>query len=631
MRVSRKRRQQPPTGGVATRRTRLARIGLAAALGATTSALIHPVVASPDGPAAAQAAAAVETPAAGSPLDREMRWLNAAGLIQRGAGYPRLVAAEQAERVVTGTPRATLAREMQTGFSGRLHNVRLRYLAVLGRESDGAGLLYWAERLRRGTTGRAMEVELLVSAEARRTGDGSNAAWLDLVYRVSTGRPVDAAGQAHWTRALAAGTTHATVARAVRNSEEARRWTVRSRYLSILDRDPEPEALEAWALRLRRIDDLDLQLLIVSSTEHLARAQTLLLAIPGAHERTAPHPTAGPDRRQWAYHRALADDGATAVVWTESPVTATGDGPAGLHRLDRATGALAAVPLPSNLSPATAFSRRSTAALSADGSILVATAFRRGPDEEVLLLQGPDGVTQVVRDDQGAPITSAGATSTLRPSLSPDGAEVVVSRVRAPGEPAVVELIDLETGAVTTIADGDGPSGAPRLARDGSTVVFTSNATDLTTGGAPGPAVLVWDRATGAIERIASARAITEAAALSHDGRWLALLTPDPCGPTDSDGDLDVCRVDRDTGAVALVSDGPEAVRAGPDAIAISGDGELVAHSVLADPDVGPVLRLWRPSGESHLLSAGNTEEPTLVTGDGRTVARGYKLWPVRA
>jgi hypothetical protein len=152
--------------------------------------------------------------------------------------------------------------------------IRARYLQVLHREPAAATLAWRTSVVDAGGTLADLVVALAASDEAHRLAGGTDADWVDQLYRDLLGRSVDDAALVHWLAALVSGTQdRAGVVRAVYRSGESRIVRARGLYSSLLDRAADPGGLAWWGDRLRRIDDLDATGEIVAGSEYFALAQ----------------------------------------------------------------------------------------------------------------------------------------------------------------------------------------------------------------------------------------------------------------------------------------------------------------------------------------------------------------------
>ena len=80
------------------------------------------------------------------------------------------------------------------------------YLAGLGRLPDRSGLQYWTRRHAAGVSIRELANQFLVSSEfARRYGNPTDTAYIDVLYLNVLGRTADASGADYWSRRLDAG------------------------------------------------------------------------------------------------------------------------------------------------------------------------------------------------------------------------------------------------------------------------------------------------------------------------------------------------------------------------------------------------------------------------------------------
>jgi len=96
------------------------------------------------------------------------------------------------------------------------------YLAALGRLPDGAGLAFWTEAFRQGTTLQQIAAEFINSTEfQQRYGtDLAGEAFIDLLYLNTLNRAADEAGKAHWLAVLEGGATPESVLVSFSESEE---------------------------------------------------------------------------------------------------------------------------------------------------------------------------------------------------------------------------------------------------------------------------------------------------------------------------------------------------------------------------------------------------------------------------
>ncbi|MFL6262604.1 MAG: hypothetical protein ACJ76Y_23135 [Thermoanaerobaculia bacterium] len=256
----------------------------------------------------------------------------------------------------------------------------------------------------------------------------------------------------------------------------------------------------------------------------------------------------------------------------------------------------------------------------------------------------------------GGAAATAGDGPSWQSALSADGRFVAFTSYATNLDPTVSDYVDTSTGQhrndvflfdrVTgkTLAlsrsarhpglTGDFESGKPAISADGRWVAFMSSATDLVpaTDTATGN-VYLYDRVTGTLRRTnagATSRGSARPLTLSADGRYLAVLTPEPRG-------YDVYLYDRVAGAQTLVSHAPDGTAAGDisqdETPALSADGRFAAF-VSGRNDLGGApggdvnVYLWdRESGAVTLAGAsdrrvrGSMPREPVLSADGRWLA----------
>ncbi len=220
-----------------------------------------------------------------------------------------------------------------------------------------------------------------------------------------------------------------------------------------------------------------------------------------------------------------------------------------------------------------------------------------------------------------------------------------------------VFVFDRSTDAIERVSvagDGtqaNGASAYSALSADGRYVAFESEATNLVPDDTNGVRdVFVFDRATGAIERVSVAGDGTQAnfgsaqPGLSADGQVVAFISEaSNLVPDDNNGSYDVFVFDRVADAierVSVASDGTEAVVPTTD-FALSADGQVVAFSSeamnLVPGDTNSVLDVFVFDRASHTTERvsvasdgaqgiGNSFTPAL-SADGRFVAFSSDSW----
>jgi Tol biopolymer transport system component len=256
----------------------------------------------------------------------------------------------------------------------------------------------------------------------------------------------------------------------------------------------------------------------------------------------------------------------------------------------------------------------------------------------------------------GGAAATAGDGPSWQSTLSADGRFAAFTSDATNLDPTVSDYVDTRTGQhrtdvflfdrVTgkTLAlsrsarhpgvTGDFDSGKPALSADGRWVAFMSFATDLVPAASTATGnVYLYDRVTGALTRTnagATTRGSARPLTLSADGRYLAVLTPEPSG-------YDVYLYDRVAGAQTLVSHAPDGTAASDisqdETPALSADGRFVAF-VSGRGDLGGTpggdvnVYLWdRESGAVTLAGAsdrlvrGSMPRHPVLSADGRWLA----------
>ena len=102
-------------------------------------------------------------------------------------------------------------------------NIARLYHGLLDRAPDAAGLQYWEGLAHAGTPLTTIAASVLASAEyaGLHPAVQTDLAYIGDLYAEALGRPVDTAGEAHWTGLLAQGATRADVAVGIVESPEA--------------------------------------------------------------------------------------------------------------------------------------------------------------------------------------------------------------------------------------------------------------------------------------------------------------------------------------------------------------------------------------------------------------------------
>ncbi len=128
-------------------------------------------------------------------------------------------------------------------YSGIIQGDYQRYL---GREADRPGLLGWTAAMRGGVSDELLESLFIGSPEFYLHSGGTDRAWVDAMYMNVLGRAPDAAGEAAWVAALAAGANRTSIAYNFAASPEREALRITSDYSNYLGRSPGHGDIAGW-------------------------------------------------------------------------------------------------------------------------------------------------------------------------------------------------------------------------------------------------------------------------------------------------------------------------------------------------------------------------------------------------
>lgn len=169
-----------------------------------------------------------------------------------------------------GSSPVQVAQAIAASAEFRDVEVRNLYGTVLHRSADPSGLSAYTSFLARGGTVEQVAEILIGSQEYYLTqGSGSDASFLDSLYRDALGREVDASGRATFDMALAGQATRVEIATAVFTSVEFQQALVGTFYQRFLHRDPDSGGLGAFIGFMRHgTRDEEVIAAIVGSVEY---------------------------------------------------------------------------------------------------------------------------------------------------------------------------------------------------------------------------------------------------------------------------------------------------------------------------------------------------------------------------
>jgi uncharacterized delta-60 repeat protein len=146
-----------------------------------------------------------------------------------------------------GTPRIQVALAIEQSQEYRQDEVQALYAHYLYRNADPAGLAAFTQVLDIGGTLEQVAAIIVASAEYyQNRGGGTNAGFLDALYRDALGRAIDPAGATFFTQALAGSESRGQVAAALFGSPEYRQDLVESYYRGLLHRDADASGLASF-------------------------------------------------------------------------------------------------------------------------------------------------------------------------------------------------------------------------------------------------------------------------------------------------------------------------------------------------------------------------------------------------
>jgi hypothetical protein len=145
-----------------------------------------------------------------------------------------------------GTTRAKIVADLMDSDEYRHLDVERVFTRYLDRKVDPGGLTYWTNSIRNGKPLWRFRAQLFGSNEYFTKAGGTNAAYLDAVYKDVLGRLPDPSGRAYWTAKLNSGTDRGGVALKFINSAEFRRYLIDDQFLRFLDRRPTAGEQTTW-------------------------------------------------------------------------------------------------------------------------------------------------------------------------------------------------------------------------------------------------------------------------------------------------------------------------------------------------------------------------------------------------
>jgi Domain of unknown function (DUF4214) len=173
-----------------------------------------------------------------------------------------------------GRPRAAVADAITYSTEYRAGLIRGAYREFLGRDADGTGLSEWLTAMGRGVTIQSMEAGFLASGEYYAQAGGTDAAWVQRLYRHTLGREAAPVEVQAWVDALARGGSRQAVAMGFLVSTERLSTVVSGYYQRLLGRGVDPVGRQQWVTAIQggtRTESIIAG--IVASGEYYAKAE----------------------------------------------------------------------------------------------------------------------------------------------------------------------------------------------------------------------------------------------------------------------------------------------------------------------------------------------------------------------
>jgi hypothetical protein len=154
--------------------------------------------------------------------------------------------------LLNGTPRVAVANSITYSTEYRTRLITASYNHFLGRSPEPKGLQDWLGYMASGGTIQQMEAGFLASPEYYAKAGGTPSGWVTRLYNHVLGRSPGASEVAHWTRTLAAGQSHYSVAMGFLLSSEYLTTVVDSYYVDLLGRRIDPSGRATWVSAIQR-------------------------------------------------------------------------------------------------------------------------------------------------------------------------------------------------------------------------------------------------------------------------------------------------------------------------------------------------------------------------------------------
>jgi Domain of unknown function (DUF4214) len=219
---------------------------LVAGLGAIAAA---PATAAPVPSAIATSSVAAEATAEADPVEDYIYWVYQDLL---GRDVDAVGMQGWSDALHAGTPRIAVANAITASDEFRANLIAGSFLNLLEREPDEVGARDWLQAMRAGATIQQLEAGILASQEYMSATSEDDAGWVADVYSHILGREAGDAEIETWTALIAeGGISHAAVAHAILNSDEALTPRVDEYYQYLLERAIDPTGAREWVAAIQ--------------------------------------------------------------------------------------------------------------------------------------------------------------------------------------------------------------------------------------------------------------------------------------------------------------------------------------------------------------------------------------------
>jgi hypothetical protein len=108
------------------------------------------------------------------------------------------------------------------------------------------GLASWTTAMQNGLTDQQLAADFAASDEFYSNARGTDAGWVNAVYKLLLGRPAESSAQIYWMGQLGQGQTRLQVAQRIANSTENDTQLINNDYFHYLGRTSDSDGLSFW-------------------------------------------------------------------------------------------------------------------------------------------------------------------------------------------------------------------------------------------------------------------------------------------------------------------------------------------------------------------------------------------------